>query len=144
MSIGYGASCRKVSEDSMNILYEYYSYNLNEKELRNPNRIYDGTILIQKSCLAESSIHTKFKRIPNSKKKTIEKRITLKVNLSERLSSGKIKITNSCFAWHFIENEIDIMSIRLCQKIFENIKKLASCQMHADITCDALYKVMAR
>lgn len=123
MSMGYGASCRKVSEDSESILYEYYVYNLSDEKLRNPDRIYDGTILIQKSCLVEPEVHTKLKRMPNGRKKTIEKRIPVEIDLSEYLSAGQIEIINSSFAWHFISDNVDIMAIRLCRKVFREYQE---------------------
>ena len=123
MSKGYGASCRKVSEDSECVLYEYYAYNLNDEKLRNPDRIYDGTILIQRSCLVEPEIHTKLKRMPKGRKKTIEKRIPVEVELSECLSAGQIEITNSSFSWHFVSDNIDIMAIHLCRKVFREYQE---------------------
>ena len=93
MSMGYGATCRKVSEDTASVLYEYYAYNLNEENSRNPDKIYDGTILIQKTCLS-------------------------KPDLTEHLSAGHIEITNSSFAWQFASNNIDLMAVRLCQNVF--------------------------
>lgn len=123
MSMGYGATCRKVSEDSVSVLYEYYAYNLSEEKLRNPNKIYDGTILIQKACLIEPEIHTKLKQMPNGRKKAVEKRIPFEVKLPEYLSVGQVEITNSSFAWHFIPGNVDIMAIRLCRKIFREYQE---------------------
>ena len=123
MSMGCGAVCRKVSTDSQSVLYEYYAYNLNEEPLRNPNKIYDGTIFIQTACLVEPDIHIKLKRMPNGRKKIIEKRIPVEMDLSEHMSSGSIEITNSSHAWHFDSDGIDSMAILLCRKMIRKYQE---------------------
>ena len=134
MSMGYGGSCRKISEDSECAIYEYYAYNLSEDQSRNSDRIYDGIILIQKSCMVEPIIRTKLKRMPDSHKKTIEKRIPVEIDLSVLLDTKQIEITNSSFAWHFIPKNVDIIAVRLCRKIFreyqENGKLPDACGYH--------------
>lgn len=98
MSMGYGAVCRKATEDASSVLYEYYAYNLNEASTRNPDKIYDGTILIQKTCLSEP-------------------------DLTKHLSAGHIEITNSSFAWQFASNNNDMMAVRLCQNVFREYQE---------------------
>ncbi|MBQ8569745.1 MAG: hypothetical protein IJ446_11060 [Oscillospiraceae bacterium] len=53
MSIGVGAYGTKVSEDDIRAEYSYTSYNLNNKLYRNPEKIEDGLIIINKKALAE-------------------------------------------------------------------------------------------
>lgn len=42
MSMGYGGGCRKYGESLEFVIYEYYAYDWNIVECRNPNRLYDG------------------------------------------------------------------------------------------------------
>ena len=49
MSLGYGGSCRKFSEDDDFVLYEYFSYNLSFEDRK---KIFDGLILIKKKRVA--------------------------------------------------------------------------------------------
>ena len=46
MSKGIGGAARLVAQDADTLVYEYYAYNLNEEEYRNPEHIYDGIITI--------------------------------------------------------------------------------------------------
>lgn len=126
MSIGIGGLCRKVAEDATTVLYEYYSYNLNEEHLRNPDKIADGSIFIRKSCLVEPEIHSKTKRMPNGKKKLVEKRIAVEVNLSDRLLSGDVEIKNCSHVWRVNSDGIDEMALRICRSLFEEYQKSGS------------------
>ena len=69
MSRGIGGSCRIVEEDEHTVIYEYGGYNLNKSEYRNPDRICDGLITVDKNVLVEPEIHTKIKRTQGGKKK---------------------------------------------------------------------------
>ena len=40
MSLGYGGSCKKELEDEYTVIYAYLSYNYNDKEYLNENRIF--------------------------------------------------------------------------------------------------------
>lgn len=57
MSRGIGGNCRVVEEDEHTVIYEYGGYNLNKPEYRNPDRICDGLIVINKRDLFESDTH---------------------------------------------------------------------------------------
>ena len=50
MSIGRGANARLVLQDEQTVTYQYCSYDLNKEELKKGYMLFDGTILIQKSC----------------------------------------------------------------------------------------------
>ena len=116
MSLGYGGSCKKELEDENMIIYSYSSYNLNEEQFRNPDRIYDGTITINKSCLIEPEIHEKIKRMPSGRKKLIVKRIPRSIDISEMIAQGQIQIENSKNTWKMHQG-IDYIAINLCRMI---------------------------
>lgn len=58
MSMGYGGTCQKLSEDDQQVLYLYGAYDLNHPEAANRNREMDGSFTIEKSILEISSIHS--------------------------------------------------------------------------------------
>lgn len=62
MSIGIGGRAKVVMQDEETVIYEYYSYSLNERQYENPNRVFDGIITIDKKSLAEPEIHEKLKK----------------------------------------------------------------------------------
>lgn len=103
MSLGYGGTCKKELEDENMVIYSYSSYNLNEEQFRNPGRIYDGTIAINKSCLIEPEIHEKIKRMPSGRKKLIVKRIPKNIDISEMIEQGQLQIENSNNTWKTLQ-----------------------------------------
>lgn len=104
MSLGYGGSCKRELEDENMIIYSYSSYNLNEEQFRNSDRIYDGTITINKSCLIEAEIHEKIKKMPNGRKKLIVKRIPKSIDIFEMIAQGQIQIENSKNTWEMLQS----------------------------------------
>lgn len=117
MSLGYGGSCKRELEDENMIIYSYSSYNLNEEQFRNSDRIYDGTITINKSCLIEAEIHEKIKKMPNGRKKLIVKRIPKSIDIFEMIAQGQIQIENSKNTWKMLQS-FDYIAISLCKIIF--------------------------
>ena len=117
MSLGYGGSCKRELEDENMVIYSYSSYNLNEEQFRNSDRIYDGTITINKSCLIEPEIHEKIKRMPSGRKKLIVKRIPKDIDISEMIEQGQLQIENSNNTWKTLQG-FDYIAISLCRLIF--------------------------
>lgn len=117
MSLGYGGSCKRELEDENMIIYSYSSYNLNEEQFRNSDRIYDGTITINKSCLIEAEIHEKIKKKPNGRKKLIVNRIPKSIDIFEMIAQGQIQIENSKNTWKMLQS-FDYIAISLCRIIF--------------------------
>ena len=56
MSMGIGACAYIIAEDDKSVIYKYGGFNLNDPKYRNDERLYDGTIMIQKECFAEPEI----------------------------------------------------------------------------------------
>lgn len=118
MSRGIGGNGRIVEEDEHTVIYEYGGYNLNKPEYRNPDRICDGLITIDKNALVEPEIHTKIKRTQGGKKKSVTKRVPRDVPYIELIESGKIEIQNCSNCWQTLQTEKDMIAFHLIFKIF--------------------------
>lgn len=123
MSRGIGGNCRIVEEDEHTVTYEYGGYNLNKPEYRNPDRIYDGLITIDKNALVEPEIHTKIKRTQGRQKKLVTKRVLREVPYMELIESGKIEIKNCSNCWHTFPSGKDIIAYYLVFHIFDKYQE---------------------
>ena len=130
MSAGYGAACKKETEDSLYVLYKYYSYDLNEDRFKNPEKKYDGMILIKKAVLVKPEIRSKIKRLPSGKKISAERKLFVEIDLSEMIAKGNIEISNSSYASQFAHNGVDMMAIRLCRKLFREYQEIGTLPEH--------------
>ncbi|MBD5396049.1 MAG: hypothetical protein HDR71_17735 [Lachnospiraceae bacterium] len=121
MSRGIGAHANKVFEDNETIIYEYGGYNLNDKKFRNENHIYDGSILIPRSCFVEPEIHKKMKKMPNGKRKLITKRIPILVEYEKMIEEGIVVIKNCSHCWYTTNDarHIDMMALRILSHVFQ-------------------------
>lgn len=121
MSLGFGGGCRKVAEDKDCVIYEYFSYDLNVSEL--DEKIFDGIILIDKSCLVEPEIRKKIRRMPNGKRKEFRKIIFRDFDIYDCIDSGKIQIENCSHTWKVLQNGVDFIACRLCNGIFKHYQE---------------------
>lgn len=122
MSMGYDGGCRKYGESADFVVYEYYAYYLNVEKYKNPNRIYDGIIKIEKSAFVEPEIHQKIKRRPSGRKMLVTKMIERDVPISEYFENGKVELVNSSFCGR-ICNGHDFVGLMLIYKIFSEYQK---------------------
>ena len=97
MSVGYGGYCVKYGENAEYVLYEYYAFDLNVPGFHNDKRQMDGLIKIDKTTFIEPEIHTRIKRRPGHRKRTIVKRVERPVPYDEYLKSGRIELINSSY-----------------------------------------------
>ncbi len=118
MSKGIGGAARVVMQDGDTLVYEYYAYNSNEEEYRNPEHIYDGIITIDKRSLVEPEIHEKLKKQPSGRKQLITKRIPREVDFSTLIAAGQISVENSKFCWRTLDNGIGLIAIHIIFSIF--------------------------
>lgn len=120
MSRGIGAYANLILQDDNTVIYEYGGYNLNEEKYRNEAHIYDGTITIQRSCFLEPEIHEKIKKMPNGKKKPVDKRVTVEVDYPRYIEDGLIVIGNCSNCWKTTNDEkyIDIMALHILYYLF--------------------------
>lgn len=120
MSRGIGTYANLILQDDNTVIYEYGGYNLNEEKYRNEAHIYDGTITIQRSCFLEPEIHEKIKKMPNGKKKPVDKRVTVEVDYPRYIEDGLIVIENCSNCWKTTNDEkyIDIMALHILYYLF--------------------------
>ena len=118
MSLGIGAFCKLIAEDEETVIYEYGSFNLNEPDYRNEQKIADGIITIKKSSLIEPEIHDKIKRLPNGKKKQIIKRVPQDISLSKLFNNKSIIVENCSHCWKTNDIGIDVMASTTVWYIF--------------------------
>ena len=123
MSIGVGGYGKIVLQDEETVIYEYGSYNLNDPQFRNIERVCDGLIVIDKSGLVEPEIRKKIKRFPNGKKRIIIKRILKDVPYQELYDLGKIQIQNCSNCWKTIGNGYDYIACNLVYQIFQEYQE---------------------
>lgn len=123
MSRGIGGNCRIVEEDEHTVIYEYGGYNLNKPEYRNPDRICDGLITIDKNALVEPEIHTKIKRTQGRHKKLVTKRVLREVPYMELIESGQIEIQNCSNCWQTLQSGKDMIAFHLIFKIFNKYQE---------------------
>jgi len=123
MSVGYGASARKVLEDEHTVIYEYSEYNPDYPRRHGEEPVYDGMIAIQKGCFVEPEIHEKLRRMPSGRKQLVTKRIPVSVEYSKLILEGQITFENSSRCWRMMDGDLremhmDAMIYRLLDKIF--------------------------
>lgn len=120
MSLGYGGGCRKIAEDKDCVIYEYLAFNLNDPQFRNDAQIFDGMILIARSCLAEPEIpeyrHNSKRKLRRRKKSKNELAISHEIleSIDDLINSDKILIENCSHAWKFLPDGTDWVAYELC------------------------------
>lgn len=120
MSLGYGGSCRKISEDNEFVLYEYSSYNLS---FENHEKNFDGLIMIRKSSLLEPERREKIRRMPGGRRKKFIKIILCEVPFEKLIESGDVRIENCNCAWRFLANGVDFVARTLCLELFKGYQR---------------------
>ena len=120
MSIGFDGMCQKFVEDNDCIIYSYCAYDLNEPEFINEERIFDGIILIDRSCLIAPEIRKKIRRMPSVKRKIYRKIIFRDVDIDDFIEVGKVQIENCSHTWKCLPDGTDFIAYRLCNGIFKH------------------------
>lgn len=100
MSRGVGGWAEVIAKDDIMIVYEYGSYDWNEPEHYNDERIRDGSISIYKHNIPEK----------------------LRESLSELLKKGCIEIVNFQNCWHTLEG-YDFVALSILCKIAREYDK---------------------
>ena len=118
MSQGIGGAAKVVIQDENTVVYEYYAYNLNDEQYRNPERIYDGVITIDKKAFVEPEIHEKIKKLPSGRKQLVKKRMPRDVDYSTLIVAGQISVENSKFCWQILDNGMGLIAIHIIFKVF--------------------------
>lgn len=120
MSRGIGAHAKLISNNKNMIIYQYGSYNLNDEKFRNAEHIYDGLIMIDRSCFEEIDLQTQKVASLYGRKRKIKKENIINVNYSKHISENRIIIENCSNCWKVVSDEkhIDVMACRLLTKLF--------------------------
>lgn len=120
MSLGYGGFCRKEMEDETHVIYAYSSFNWNDEQHKNDERICDGIITITKSALVEPDIHSKIKRKPNGKKVVVTKCVPNDIDIPTLVANNDIIIENCSNTWQKSSDGIDTIAVHLLRKLFSH------------------------
>ena len=109
MSIGYGAFCKKESENDEFVTYAYSSYNWNDERYYNDERVCDGKIIISKKVVSdELSLHS---------------HDYLGSDFTKLYDNGDIIVKNSSNTWMKHSKGMDVMAIHLCFKLLNQYQK---------------------
>ena len=133
MSLGIGAFCKLIAQDDETAIYEYGSYNLDDPNNKNKDRIADGMITIKKSSLIEPDIHDRIKRLPNGKKKRIIKRVPNDIPLANLFNSKSVIVENCSHCWKINDVGIDVMACSTVWKIFMEYQEKGCLPEHLSI-----------
>ena len=98
MSLGYVGQARLEAEDTEIAIYSYTgeNWNIQDEAMRKRLESTIGQITIDKSCLIEPELHSKVRRMPNGRKKLVEKRIVGHPDISGLISDGSIVVDELC------------------------------------------------
>ncbi len=133
MSLGIGAFCKLIAQDEETVIYEYGSYNLNEPNYTNEQKIADGIITIKKIALIEPDIHNKTRRLPNGKKKELTKRVPKEIHLSQLFENNSVIVENCSHCWKTDENGVDVMANTTVWYIFLDYQEKGCLPEHLSI-----------
>lgn len=90
----WGASHADLSPPNEIAIYSYAGENRNVQDEAMRKRLEStiGQITIDKSCFIEPELRSKVRRMPNGRKKLVEKRIIRHSDISELISDGSIAV----------------------------------------------------
>ena len=122
MSLGYVGHARLEAEDAEIAIYSYTgeNWNVRDEAIRKRLESTIGQITIDKSCLIEPELHSKVRRMPNGRKKLVEKRIIRHPDISELISDGSIVVDELCGVDAEASDYRPCIYIRLLHIIFES------------------------
>lgn len=125
MSMGYGARATLVLEDAETAIYTYGGFNWDIPSCKNPDYVQDGLLTIPRDCLPEPEIHARWRRMPSGKKRWIEKRVPVTVDVCGMIREGRIVVEDCSYCWVRLEEAggVDTMACRVLRKIFEKYQE---------------------
>lgn len=94
----WGASHADLPPPTEIAIYSYAgeNWNVQDEAMRKRLESTIGQITIDKSCLIEPELHSKVRRMPNGRKKLVEKRTIRHSDISELISDGSIAVDGLC------------------------------------------------
>lgn len=97
MSLGFAGVCHLEAEDEHTAIYSYRGENWNlDKAVAAEAEKIEGMFTIDKACLVEPEIHSRVRKMPNGRKKLVEKVIPVFVPVMELASEGSIQVDRLC------------------------------------------------
>lgn len=97
MSLGFRGFCHLEAEDERAAIYTYRGEDWNlEKLVAAEAKQIEGMFTIDKCCLVEPEIHNRVRKMPNGRKKLVEKKILVPVSGLELVDKGFIKLDKLC------------------------------------------------
>lgn len=122
MSLGYVGHARLEAEDTEIAIYSYTgeNWNVQDEAVRKRLESAVGQLTIDKSCLIEPELRSKVKKMPNGRKKLVEKKIVRLPDISELISDGSIVVDELCGIDAEASDYRPCIYMRLLRIIFES------------------------
>lgn len=124
MSMGYGARATLVLEDAETAIYTYGGFNWDIPSCENPD-LQDGLLTIPRDRLPEPEIHARWRRMPSGKKRWVEKRVPVTVDVCGMIREGRIVVEDCSYCWVRLEEAggADAMACHVLWEIFEKYQE---------------------
>ena len=122
MSLGYVGHAQLEVENAEIAIYSYTGENWNVQDEAVHKRLEStvGQLTIDKSCLIEPELHSKVRKMPNGRKKLVEKIIVRHPDISELISDGSIVVDGLCGVDAETSDYRPRIYMRLLRIIFES------------------------
>ena len=122
MSLGYVGHAQLEVEDTEIAIYSYAgeNWNVQDEAIRKRLASTIGQLTIDKSCLIEPELHSKVRKMPNGRKKLVEKMIVRHPDISELISDGSIVVDGLCGVDAETSDYRPRIYMRLLRIIFES------------------------
>lgn len=122
MSLGYVGHTQLEVEDTEIAIYSYTgeNWNVQDEAIRKRLASTIGQLTIDKSCLIEPELHSKVRKMPNGRKKLVEKIIIRHPDISELISDGSIVVDGLCGVDAEASDYRPRIYMRLLRIIFES------------------------
>lgn len=122
MSLGYVGHAQLEVEDTEIAIYSYTgeNWNVQDEAIRKRLASTIGQLTIDKSCLIEPELHSKVRKMPNGRKKLVEKIIVRHPDISELISDGSIVVDGLCGVDAEASDYRPRIYMRLLRIIFES------------------------
>ena len=122
MSLGYVGHAQLEVENAEIAIYSYTGENWNVQDEAVHKRLEStvGQLTIDKSCLIEPELHSKVRKMPNGRKKLVEKIIVRHPDISELISDGSIVVDGLCGVDAEASDYRPRIYMRLLRIIFES------------------------
>lgn len=126
MSLGIGGFAYLVLADDNTAIYQYGNFNWNIEDCKNYDKVADGLIVIPINCFVKAEIRQKKKKMPNGKKKLVDKKILKDVDYRKLVSEGVITVENCSNTWLLTEDDqkVDVMAFSILCHIFRDYQEM--------------------